>query len=419
MKEALTRQIGLYLIVLVSLLLSAVFFSLYYEHPAIEHLSWQTYDKPPLWGSETDFNVGRHFFSDFLVPYQWNQKPNPYLVDPPTNYLPVANSIFRLFGFLPYGLALTVFLSLGTTTLLGMLWYCSRGFSPIERASVVSIGLLSQGMIAAFDRGNIQIFAPVGLFFFSIRLLQGDSKQAGWIAGLMTTIKGYPAVLFALVVRQLKISRIALVISAVSGASTALLILFPGSIETTIQGQLKFAGFYGGDADVFWSLKTASFSSGIIQLSNVLFGVDSSITQSIQSSSLFMSCVILLWSLLIIVRKPNHNHLAKIVLTMSLFQFVIPMSFYYTKNWSIAAFALLLVRFRPGFESSETIHQSSLVERTQNAFIFLSLAPIWISGDSYNLGTVMCALALLVFLSVLTADGFNVRYLSDAHAKKF
>jgi hypothetical protein len=375
---------------------------LYFGSKPIQSISWQTYDRPPLWGDPDDFSFGIHYFSDFLVPYQWNQHPNPYLIDPPTNYLPVANSIFRVLGFIPYRTALIFFQLIGIALTVLVLIWSTKFLGRLEQASVVLVGMASQGVIAAVDRGNLQLFFTLPLFIFGLSVLRRQESSGNFSVALLTSLKGYPIFLYLLLLRQHNVRRVFRSLMLVAISSFALIASLPGSINESVSGLLRFASFYGNNEDAFWVQNTTSFSSGISQLSNMFLGHKSSIAVFIRNHQIYIALSVFLWIVFVVVVQREKNRFAKMILVLSTTQMLIPVSFYYTKIWAVAALGLLFVRHWPEFRNTREFQQSARTEYFVSVFIFISLAPIWISGEHYNIGTVLNSLAFIALLVELT-----------------
>lgn len=150
---------------------------------------------------------GSHYFGDFLSTICHSQLNSPFKSTEGTNYFPFAYVLFRplsflaeihiLFAYLP-------FLILVSSSILILISQRTAGaHSAIERAAIAgSLVFLSQPLLSAFDRGNIQalvvLLCGLGVFLD----FEGDDPRAtsrgGYLlVGLAGAIKGYP-ILFLL-----------------------------------------------------------------------------------------------------------------------------------------------------------------------------------------------------------------------------
>ena len=142
------------------------------------------------------YNVGVHFFGDFWTTLLRSMEPSPYLVRPGvggSSYPPFAQFIYEPLTWIPYPLALTIFLA-GTTTLIVIpFWRALSAYEPHVRAIFIVVGvLLTYPVLFSLDRGN-NIGLTVGFLLFGVlNLYEGRPQRAAIYFAIAAALKIYP-----------------------------------------------------------------------------------------------------------------------------------------------------------------------------------------------------------------------------------
>ena len=142
------------------------------------------------------YNVGVHFFGDFWTTLLRSMEPSPYLVRPGvggSSYPPFAQFIYEPLTWIPYPLALTIFL-VGTTALIVVpFWRALSAYEPHMRALFIVAGvLLTYPFLFSLDRGN-NIGITVGfLLFGALNLYEDRPQRAAIYFAIAAALKIYP-----------------------------------------------------------------------------------------------------------------------------------------------------------------------------------------------------------------------------------
>lgn len=142
------------------------------------------------------YNVGVHFFGDFWTTLLRTQEASPYLVRPGvggSSYPPFAQFLYEPLTWLPYPLALLIFLVGSTAILVIPFWRALSAYEPHIRATFIIVGImLTYPFLFSLDRGNNVVIATGFLLFGVLSLHEGKPKKAATYFALAAAIKIYP-----------------------------------------------------------------------------------------------------------------------------------------------------------------------------------------------------------------------------------
>lgn len=288
--------------------------------------------------------VGIHAFGDYLLPNVWSSFEDPWVQLEQVNYLPPMLLLFRVLGYLPYSVGLSLYFVVLILCTVAPMALASRGFSIGKRVLLVSsLVLLTGPALSTFDRGNAQGFLPIVLFVFSVALIK---ERWGWAATMIAVaslIKIYPIVLLLLLLalRQFRWALVSIALS-VAGVVVTLPIMASGGLaslgavvgdvlqfqERTIEDFLQYnVSFAGGLANAAYFLGLQGIGSWVA--SNPLILI-----------LLYGAIVIpILW-----IR--GIETWIKVIVALSLTTALMPIVYAYALNWVLAstAFAVWITR---------------------------------------------------------------------------
>jgi Glycosyltransferase family 87 len=142
------------------------------------------------------YNVGVHFFGDFWTTLLRSAEPSPYLVRPGvggSSYPPLAQFIYKPLTWIPYPMALTLFL-VGSTLIVAIpFWKALKAYAIPLRLTFIVVGvLLTYPFLFALDRGN-NIALTTGFLLFGVLALYEDRpKRAAVFFAIAAALKVYP-----------------------------------------------------------------------------------------------------------------------------------------------------------------------------------------------------------------------------------
>jgi len=323
--------------------------------------------------------VGIHAFGDYLLLNVWAQFPNPWEQPGGVNYLPPVVLLFKILGYLPYGLGLTLFLiALAVCILLPMV-IASRGFPITQRLLfVTTLAVLTGPAIATLDRANNQGFLPILLFGFGIAVLK---ERWGWAAvciALAACIKIYPILLILLLLALRKFSWAG--VSVLLSAGVVLLTMPMTSnagisgIPDVLEGVLDFQ-----EKSVNQFLEYNTSLSGGLANALMFIGLDSAASwialNAIVIIGIYALVVVpLLWIGAIPVWL-------RVILTLSLTTALMPITYPYALNWAIAAAAIAVWVSRQDSVQTFLSQRHSMLLALSLALL-LAVLPVLIPGSA-------------------------------------
>jgi hypothetical protein len=142
------------------------------------------------------YNVGVHFFGDFWTTLLRSKESSPYLVQPGvggSSYPPFAQFLYEPLTWIPYPLALVIFL-VGTTALIVFpFWRALRAYEPHMRAMFIVIGvILTYPFLFSLDRGN-NIGLTVGFLLLGVlNFYENRTQRAAIYFAIAAALKIYP-----------------------------------------------------------------------------------------------------------------------------------------------------------------------------------------------------------------------------------
>lgn len=194
-------------------------------------------DRPPV--PNVPWQLGAHYFGDFLLPYEQALFPNPW-VDYPSihnanSYPPVLVGIFKLLTLLPYHVALVLFLALNAVSLVIPVVVAARRMA-LSRVLVglCLLVLLTFPFLMVVDRGNAQGLLVVPLYVFVVAWRERRWRRAATALAVAASLKLYPALLAMVLVSERRFRDAALAVAAPVAVTIVLFDLFPGGLSATL-----------------------------------------------------------------------------------------------------------------------------------------------------------------------------------------
>jgi hypothetical protein len=189
---------------------------------------------------DSSFAVGIHYFGDFLATWRQSAVASPYVTDAslwPSNYPPAVHLLFRPLTWLPYHVALFVFLTASAVAVIGPMWFAFRTRPAAQRVLLVVSGVVLTGpFLSMLDRGNLQGVVS-GLVIVAALLLA--SRRDLWAAiciGLAAALKGYPLILIVILIHRRRWRVSAGALGVFCGITLLALLTFGGGIAANLEG---------------------------------------------------------------------------------------------------------------------------------------------------------------------------------------
>lgn len=135
--------------------------------------------------------VGEHCFGDFGHPFARGGQPQVYLKD---NLVavntPLVMLLFEFLRIFNYRIALTLFLAIGTLSVMSPIWWATRSWPSMTKYSAYFfVGFGSLGYITVLDRANPVIFFPGLIVWFVIAMENEKRNQVILVIAIMSAIK--------------------------------------------------------------------------------------------------------------------------------------------------------------------------------------------------------------------------------------
>lgn len=340
----LQLSVAIYLVVFIPILVISLGRHFYLQQAWLEVWSFYPSDPPGFMTVVPEKHAfGIHFFGDFLLPISWSQYPNPFLVDIPVNYPPIAIEfigVFLKFGYRP---GLLIYLLLMALASFVTVAFSVRKRSTLAMGSALAtIGIASGPLLAAIDRGNIAGFS-VGLLFLSgYFILMNQWRKAAIFIAIATSIKLYVVVLFIVFVFKRRWSELFLG-AVITGALVLLpLSLYPGSFRSTIEGLLQgVSNFSIQSQDWILYCWNSSLVGGLYQ-SSISLNLNS-LALSIYSNAQLVSLILSI-PILYLAFKSRQFIWLSLISSFMLMSTLVPISYYYTLTWALAGLCLVFAR---------------------------------------------------------------------------
>jgi hypothetical protein len=349
-------------------------------------ISWVSVDGN--WPEE--FRFGNHFFGDYYQVWlmakesAWNQ----------TNiYPPFGTALFKIFGIFPYKIGLLFYLILIAICVLVPLISATsrRGFS--ERTTTVLIfGVFSVPFISIIDRGN-NLGLIIPLIYFSIIYSKSSSNKSGILLGIASAIKVYPILLSFLLPTKNRMKLILTTLTTSLGLNFLAAFIWGNPFEIArriLVAQSSFSNLPAtGDPMIF---SAAAFT---LNVSNYIFGVNSTVSNFILNNQRGISISIVVLSL---IGTRLATGLGKEILIVFFALYTLQLapitSYSYTRWWSLVVIALL---FNDRFKDKKSIGVDEAIIWTA---CLLNIALI--KFNALNPISMFPTISYLLFLALLT-----------------
>ena len=194
------------------------------------------------------YNVGVHFFGDFWTTLLRSMEPSPYLVRPGvggSSYPPFAQFIYEPLTWIPYPLALTIFLA-GTITLIVVpFWRALSAYEPHIRAIFIVVGvLLTYPVLFSLDRGN-NIGLTVGFLLFGVLNLYEDRpRRAAIYFAIAAALKIYPVFFLLIFVSRRQWRAFGTAILTGLGITVIPLMTYSGGLLNNLRALYDNSGYF-------------------------------------------------------------------------------------------------------------------------------------------------------------------------------
>ena len=234
----------------------------YLEQPYNKYISYAANDMSLLrpgaymWGK----NFGVHYFSDFLIPYDWALQSNPWTDHPryPAQYPPLPIYLVKLLTGIPYNWAIGLYLLAMAASVVVAVFLLTRNLPFSTRLTLsITFGIASTPLMKAFDRGNFIGFFALLFALFLIGVLRNNKILAVTALTIMVCLKIYPIVLIIVLLKKKWWMPAIYTIAISAVVSFALFAITPGNVVTTIssfvQANFLAANIHDSDALVAFS----------------------------------------------------------------------------------------------------------------------------------------------------------------------
>ncbi|MDP9104498.1 MAG: glycosyltransferase 87 family protein [Candidatus Eremiobacteraeota bacterium] len=201
-------------------------------------LSTHRGDRPPV--PVVPWQLGVHTFGDFIFPYAQALVPNPwvdYPVPHANSYPPLLMLVFKLSTFLPYTLALGLFLLLNVASMAIPVVVAARRLPlPQLLVALCLLVLVSFPFLMVVDRGNAQGLLILPLYVFAVAWREGRWRRAAIALSVAAALKLYPVLLVMALLVERRFRDAALALGAAAVVTIVLFDLYPGGLSATMQG---------------------------------------------------------------------------------------------------------------------------------------------------------------------------------------
>lgn len=357
------RALLVYAVIYVSIFIIALFRESYSDFSFLEQASFRGSDEPWLpSGLVAEPILGKHFFGDFYLPFRFVNEANPYFPENPfNNILPfgqISYQILSLFtvndAFYIYSFIALLVFAVGIKKIL----LSTRNIEKVE-ANLLSVFILffSFPIITAVDRGaNVLLVAGVICIVVALLTTDDFSRKNQIITVLLLSysisakIYLLPLLIFIWIFFSKKIA-----------IQTLLLTLFLNVI---------FSFQFGGPLVVFRQLDLSFRTSSASANPDLLFG---SLSQSGLAAHFlkflgafpenkllitaigFLPGLTLLFVIVYVCMILKLRNTFVLILALSCFQYMTPVSYVYTGVWASVSIALLVSARLCGLSENEKL----------------------------------------------------------------
>lgn len=229
--------------------------------------------------------VGSHSFGDLYATWLLSGDPSPYLQSSatfPSNYLPFTHVLMRPLTWLPYELALVLFL-VGTTA--ATLWLVAAQLKdvelPLRLLAAGVIGVMNYPVLLMLDRGNVE-----GLVFVLLAIAALSARRGSWmwsavLIGAATAMKGYPAAFILVLIGARRFREAAVASATAAGLTLISFLTFTGGLRanaTALLNSLRGFDQGAGEAGVQHGSSLSGLASAIARTAPSMSWVQGAVT---------------------------------------------------------------------------------------------------------------------------------------------
>lgn len=330
-------------------------------------------EQPGL-GTEV-FRFGNHTFGDFLEPWTWVQRADPWTqVTPPPNYPPLAMVLFEPFGELSVKIGLVPYLGMLGICLLTPIIWATRQCGWRTKVVALSAGILSAPFIVVLDRGNLIGVATPFLLAFVVGLRAGRLRPILWGIVGAASLKVYPILLSMAVIRRSSWKFLWIPPAGVVTLGAFFWVLYPSGLQENASSWLRGAtGFATGNEELPLR-NNYSISAGFV----VAFKLASlgGAAEWIARHPWIPGIAFLLAASWVLLGQSRPTLLG-ITLMLAAVSLVVPVSYRYATVFALVAVAALL-RDSIGKEGGHCLALPTGVFRDARLGIWIALMMLWL-----------------------------------------
>jgi Glycosyltransferase family 87 len=173
-------------------------------------------------------------FSDLYQTWLTTGNPSPYLGSSatfPSSYLPFTHLILKPLTWLPYFLALPLFL---VSTAAAILWLLAAQLRevalPLRLVTASVIGLLNYPVLLMLDRGNVESLILLLVAGSALNARRGAWKWSAVLIGAAAAMKGYPLLFVLVLVGARRYRDAAVAVVTAAGLTLVSFMTFSGGL---------------------------------------------------------------------------------------------------------------------------------------------------------------------------------------------
>lgn len=190
--------------------------------------------------STVPWALGVHTFGDFVFPYSQALVANPWTDYPVPNsnsYPAALITLFKALTFLPYTVALGLYLALNIAGMALPVVIATRRIG-LARALIVLCMLvfLTFPFIMVVDRGNVQGLLVVPLYAFAVAWREHRWRRAAYALAVASALKLYPVLLAMVLLAERRFREAAIALGAALLVTIVIFDFYPGGLYATMQG---------------------------------------------------------------------------------------------------------------------------------------------------------------------------------------
>jgi hypothetical protein len=309
---------------------------------AVFQLSFHAAEPPPV--PIVPWHLGVHTFGDFLLPYEQATVPNPWIDYHlwPNPYPSGLVTFFKVLTFLPYTVALSLFMILTAASMAVPVLITARRFTlPIAILAMCLLVFLSFPFLMVIDRGNAQGLIVFPLYLFAEAWRDGRWRPAALALAGAVAFKLYPALLVIGLLAERRYRDACISIGVAAGVTVFLFALYPGGIVATIRGFLSGLSRFSAPSIGGFTTSNYSIDGMIANFTFEFFGPGAPILGWLVTHAWLLGIVYLLAVILVVFAR-RLPFVVRLASAMSLLTLAIPLSYGYSLAFVVVVVAELL-----------------------------------------------------------------------------